>query len=182
MLCAEVSDRLSDIGVIQMPISVFPIPRLREAECLLNVQLLLLMLRCWSRRTLFLTTKYPFSNSCPSSYQRIYRHMIMAEAMPALSREDRETYARMGTTMERFHNNFRNTWKLLYEACSSGKRPANMSIRQFLNTGSEFAHHLTMHHTIGMPFPEGNRFSTATNLACRRTTHLSRTCAENASF
>ena len=26
-----------------------------------------------------------------------------------------------------------------------------MSIRQFLNTGSEFAHHLTMHHTIGIP-------------------------------
>ena len=73
----------------------------------------------------------------------------MAEALPPLSREDRDTYARMGTTMEWFHNNFRNTWKVLYAACSSGKRPANMSIRQFLNTGSEFAHHLTMHHTIG---------------------------------
>ena len=106
----------------------------------------------------------------------------MTEALPALSREDRETYARMGTTMEWFHNNFRNTWKLLYEACSSGKRPANMSIRQFLNTGSEFAHHLTMHHTIGMPFLPGNRFYTATNMACRRATHLPRTCAENASF
>ena len=74
----------------------------------------------------------------------------MAEALPPLSREDRDTYGRMGTTMEWFHNNFRNTWKVLYGACSSGKRPANMSIRQFLNTGSEFAHHLTMHHTIGM--------------------------------
>ena len=28
-----------------------------------------------------------------------------------------------------------------------------MSIRQFLNNGSEFAHHLTMHHTIGMFSP-----------------------------
>ena len=74
----------------------------------------------------------------------------MVEALPPLSREDRDTYGRMGTTMEWFHNNFRNTWKVLYGACSSGKRPANMSIRQFLNTGSEFAHHLTMHHTIGM--------------------------------
>ena len=106
----------------------------------------------------------------------------MAEALPALGREDRETYARMGTTMEWFHNSFRNTWKLLYEACSSGKRPANMSIRQFLNTGSEFAHHLTMHHTIGMPFLEGNQFFTATDMVCRRATHLPRTCAENASF
>ena len=75
----------------------------------------------------------------------------MAEALPPLSREDRNTYARMGTTMEWYHNNFRNTWKVLYGACSSGKRPANMSIKQFLNTGSEFAHHLTMHHTIGIP-------------------------------
>ncbi|KAF6229230.1 hypothetical protein HO133_007346 [Letharia lupina] len=72
----------------------------------------------------------------------------MAGALPPLSPTDRDTYARMGTTMEWFHNNFRNTWKVLYGACSSGKRPANMSIRQFLNTGSEFAHHLTMHHTI----------------------------------
>ncbi|CAF9913680.1 hypothetical protein IMSHALPRED_001412 [Imshaugia aleurites] len=72
----------------------------------------------------------------------------MSEALPPLSREDKETYGRMGTTMEWFHNNFRNTWKVLYGACSSGKRPANMTIKQFLNTGSEFAHHLTMHHTI----------------------------------
>ena len=139
------------------------------------------MLRCLPRRTPF-STKYTFSVSCPTLRQRPHRHTFMAEALPALSREDRETYARMGTTMEWFHNNFRDTWKLLYEACSSGKRPANMSIRQFLNTGSEFAHHLTMHHTIGMPFLGDNRFSTATNMACRRATHLSRTCAENASF
>lgn len=75
----------------------------------------------------------------------------MAEALAPLSREDSDTYARMGTTMEWFHNSFRSTWKVLYGACSSGKRPANMSIRQFLNTGTEFAHHLTMHHTIGTP-------------------------------
>lgn len=87
----------------------------------------------------------------PRCHQRLYRRTIMAEALPPLSREDRDTYARMGTTMEWFHNNFRNTWKVLYGACSSGKRPANMTIKQFLNTGSEFAHHLTMHHTIGMP-------------------------------
>ena len=111
------------------------------------------MLRYLPRRTP-LSTKYPFSISSPISRQRLHRHTIMAEALPALSREDRDTYGRMGTTMEWFHNNFRNTWKLLYEACSSGKRPANMSIRQFLNTGSEFAHHLTMHHTIGVPFLE----------------------------
>ena len=139
------------------------------------------MLRSLLRRRPF-STKRLFSTSCPISRQRLVGHIIMAEALPALSREDRETYARMGTTMEWFHNNFRNTWKLLYEACSSGKRPANMSIRQFLNTGSEFAHHLTMHHTIGIPFLERDRFCTVANIPCRRATHLSCTCAENASF
>ena len=158
-----------------MPVSVFPVPRLREA---FNFQPFHLMLRCLPRRILC-STRHIFSVSHPIFRQRPHRHTIMAEV---LSREDRDTYARMGTTMEWFHNNFRNTWKLLYEACSSGKRPANMSIRQFLNTGSEFAHHLTMHHTIGMSFLEGDRFYTATDMACRRATHLPRTCAENASF
>lgn len=37
---------------------------------------------------------------------------------------------------------------MLYNACKAGKRPGGMSIRAFINTGLEFAHHLTMHHTI----------------------------------
>ena len=73
----------------------------------------------------------------------------MAETQPSLSRQDRDTYGRMGTTMELFHNSFRQTWTLLYNACSSGQRPAGMSIRQFLNTAAEFCHHLDMHHSIG---------------------------------
>ena len=80
--------------------------------------------------------------------QPFYRS-IMAEPLPPLSRQDRDTYGRMGTTMELFHNSFRQTWTLLYSACSSNQRPAGMSIRQFLNTAAEFCHHLDMHHSIG---------------------------------
>ena len=116
------------------------------------------MFRC-SPRSQYLLPKYPFSYINPPTYRLPYRRTIMAEALPPLSREDRDSYARMGTTMEWFHDNFRNTWKILYGACSSGKRPANMSIRQFLNTGSEFAHHLTMHHTIGKSFLLGQATS-----------------------
>ena len=36
----------------------------------------------------------------------------------------------------------------MYQAASSGKRPAGMSIRAFLNTADQFCHHLTLHHTI----------------------------------
>ena len=46
------------------------------------------------------------------------------------------------------HENFRRTWNLLHGACVSGKRPQGMSIRAFINTGEEFCHHLTVHHTI----------------------------------
>jgi hemerythrin-like domain-containing protein len=36
----------------------------------------------------------------------------------------------------------------MYKACETSKRPSGMSLRQFLSTGLEFCHHLTMHHTI----------------------------------
>jgi len=36
----------------------------------------------------------------------------------------------------------------LYNACRTGTRPSSMSLRQFLTTGLQFCHHLTMHHTI----------------------------------
>lgn len=73
-----------------------------------------------------------------------------AEVLPPLNRQDRDTYDRMAQMMNMFHNSFRSTWKILYGACSSGKRPANMSIRQFIKTGCDFCHHLHMHHSIGM--------------------------------
>ena len=102
-----------------------------------------------------------------------------AQALPPLSRQDRDTYARMGETMELFHNSFRNTWNILYGACSSGKRPTNMSIRQFLNTGCDFCHHLHMHHSIGL-----HSYSSASNGVLkawgRGAAYLPRSCPPNA--
>ena len=104
-----------------------------------------------------LLPKFALQSDYLKNFRRPLRCAIMteaatqkAEALPPLSRQDRDTYARMAETMELFHNSFRNTWKILYSACSSGKRPANMSIRQFLNTGSDFCHHLHAHHSIGL--------------------------------
>lgn len=37
---------------------------------------------------------------------------------------------------------------MLYSACSANRRPAGMSIRQFLSTGLEFCSHLEGHHSI----------------------------------
>jgi len=115
----------------------------------------LLMLRSLFHRSLCLP-----KHSLPIAYfksgPRYFHRSIMAEAqspnvgtLSPLSRADRDTYARMAETMEMFHNSFRQTWKILYDACCSGKRPSNMSIRHFLSTGCDFCHHLNMHHSIG---------------------------------
>lgn len=37
---------------------------------------------------------------------------------------------------------------MMYDSCSSGSRPAGMSIRQFINVGLQFCHHLETHHSI----------------------------------
>ena len=54
----------------------------------------------------------------------------------------------MLTQSNQQHSNFRQTWKMLYGACSSGHRPSNISLRQFLTMGLEFCYHLEMHHSI----------------------------------
>lgn len=46
------------------------------------------------------------------------------------------------------HNYFRQTWNTIYSACTTGRRPAGMSIRQFLSTGLDFCHQLDAHHSI----------------------------------
>jgi hypothetical protein len=37
---------------------------------------------------------------------------------------------------------------MLYTACETGKRPKNMSLRQFIHSGEQFCHHLGTHHGI----------------------------------
>ncbi|MCJ1409243.1 hypothetical protein MMC19_003321 [Ptychographa xylographoides] len=73
---------------------------------------------------------------------------VTAPVLPKMSATDFRVYNNMAEHMNYFHNNFRATWKILYAACSSGKRPQNMSLRQFISTAEQFCHHLTVHHTI----------------------------------
>jgi hemerythrin-like domain-containing protein len=70
------------------------------------------------------------------------------KALPKLTPHEFRQYNRMAEHMDAFHSNFRSTWNVLYTACSSQKRPKNMSIKQFLSLGQQFCHHLTVHHTI----------------------------------
>jgi hemerythrin-like domain-containing protein len=49
---------------------------------------------------------------------------------------------------EKQHNHFRQTWQMLYNACLNNKRPANLSLKQFISTGLQFCSHLSTHHAI----------------------------------
>lgn len=50
--------------------------------------------------------------------------------------------------MNYFHEHFRQSWNLLYQAASSGQVPAGMSPRQYMDAGLQFISHLAAHHSI----------------------------------
>ncbi|KAI9796851.1 MAG: hypothetical protein M1835_002955 [Candelina submexicana] len=70
------------------------------------------------------------------------------EALPKLSMAEYTIYNSMADGMNAYHNRFRQTWTTLHNACANNKRPANLSLPQFLSLGLEFCHHLHIHHTI----------------------------------
>ncbi|CAN8096862.1 unnamed protein product [Discula destructiva] len=69
-------------------------------------------------------------------------------ALPPLSAHEFKQYNRLADHMNVFHEHFRQTWTMLYNAASSGRRPAGMSIRQFIEQGLSFLSHLETHHSI----------------------------------
>jgi len=73
---------------------------------------------------------------------------VEEEKLPKLSASEFRIYNRMAEHMDYFHNHFRHSWQTLYNACEANKRPASMSIRQFLQIGLQLCQHLTMHHDI----------------------------------
>ncbi|KAF7546096.1 hypothetical protein G7Z17_g8674 [Cylindrodendrum hubeiense] len=70
------------------------------------------------------------------------------EELPPLSDHEFKTYNRLAERMDLFHNHFRSSWNLLWGACTSGRRPQGMSLKQFIAEGVQFAEHLTTHHGI----------------------------------
>ncbi|KAH7142939.1 hypothetical protein B0J13DRAFT_476335, partial [Dactylonectria estremocensis] len=58
------------------------------------------------------------------------------------------SFNRLANRMNSFHEAFRRSWSTMYTACSSGTRPAGMSIRRFISIGLEFCENLENHHNI----------------------------------
>ncbi|EER24070.1 hypothetical protein D8B26_002245 [Coccidioides posadasii str. Silveira] len=65
-----------------------------------------------------------------------------------LSPADFRIYNRLAERMDLFHNNFRQSWTILYNACTSKRRPKHLSIHQFLTIGLDLCAHLEVHHAI----------------------------------
>ncbi|EHY52912.1 hypothetical protein HRR90_008487 [Exophiala dermatitidis] len=77
------------------------------------------------------------------------KESVVAEPeLPKLSAAEFRVYNRLAVMMDAYHNHFRYTWNLLYKTCTSGTRPAGMSIRAFISQGLHLCHALTVHHTI----------------------------------
>lgn len=68
--------------------------------------------------------------------------------LPPLSPAEFRQYNHMADHMDIFHSHFRSTWNLLWGACTSGRRPAGMSLKAFISEGLQFIRHLEMHHNI----------------------------------
>jgi hemerythrin-like domain-containing protein len=71
-----------------------------------------------------------------------------APSKPPLSDKDFRFYNSLADKMEYFHSHFRDMWKVMWDACESGRRPKNMSLRQFLNHAEDFVRYLETHHNI----------------------------------
>ncbi|KAL4725552.1 hypothetical protein ACLX1H_007701 [Fusarium chlamydosporum] len=70
------------------------------------------------------------------------------EQLPPLSDHDFKAYNRLAVHMNFFHDNFRRSWNLLWNACINNRRPQGMTLKQFIMEGLQFAEHLTVHHNI----------------------------------
>ncbi|GCB21272.1 hypothetical protein AAWM_04157 [Aspergillus awamori] len=71
-----------------------------------------------------------------------------AEELPPLSVQDFRIYNRGAEKMDYFHGFLRRSWNILWDAATSGQRPSNMTVRQFIAEGLQFADHLETHHGI----------------------------------
>ncbi|KAE8140202.1 hypothetical protein BDV38DRAFT_280195 [Aspergillus pseudotamarii] len=70
------------------------------------------------------------------------------QTLQPLSAQDFKVYNRGAERMDYFHGILRRSWNLLWDAATSGRRPAYMSMGQFIAEGLAFAEHLDIHHSI----------------------------------
>ncbi|KAK4152664.1 hypothetical protein C8A00DRAFT_44317 [Chaetomidium leptoderma] len=68
--------------------------------------------------------------------------------LPPLTPQEFRIYNRLAEQMEYFHEHFRQMYTTLHTACTTNRRPANLSLKQFIEEGLRLARYLEMHHSI----------------------------------
>ncbi|KAL2160474.1 hypothetical protein VTH06DRAFT_1162 [Thermothelomyces fergusii] len=69
-------------------------------------------------------------------------------ALPPLTPYEFRIYNRLAEQMDYFHEHFRQMYSTLHTACITNRRPANMSLKQFIDEGLRLVRYLEMHHSI----------------------------------
>ncbi|KAL1839443.1 hypothetical protein VTJ49DRAFT_1513 [Mycothermus thermophilus] len=69
-------------------------------------------------------------------------------ALPPLTPQEFRIYNRLAEKMDYFHEHFRQMYTTLQTACATNRRPAGMSLKQFLDEGLNLVHYLETHHSI----------------------------------
>ncbi|KAL9049530.1 MAG: hypothetical protein Q9162_007176 [Coniocarpon cinnabarinum] len=67
---------------------------------------------------------------------------------PKLSARDWQIYNHMSVHMNRYHDHFRQQWRILWEACSQDQSSKPLTASVLINTGLSLISHLTLHHDI----------------------------------
>lgn len=98
--------------------------------------------------TTIMTESLPQQNPMPVLSKAGPADVKKTQELPKLSTEDFRVYNRLAVMMDAYHNHFRHTWNMLYQAARTGQRPAGVSIRGYIHMGLQLCSHLTVHHTI----------------------------------
>ncbi|KAK3296313.1 uncharacterized protein B0H64DRAFT_475137 [Chaetomium fimeti] len=69
-------------------------------------------------------------------------------ALPPLTPQEFRIYNRLAEQMDYFHEHFRQMYNTLQTACATNRRPAGMTLKQFIEEGLRLARYLEMHHSI----------------------------------
>ncbi|OJD18402.1 hypothetical protein AJ78_01582 [Emergomyces pasteurianus Ep9510] len=68
--------------------------------------------------------------------------------LPEVTAEDFKIFDYFAYKMDIHHNDFRQIWETLYEACVANKLPEDTSVEQFIEMGMNFCNNLQIHHDI----------------------------------
>ncbi|KAK3301647.1 uncharacterized protein B0T15DRAFT_544255 [Chaetomium strumarium] len=68
--------------------------------------------------------------------------------LPPLTPQEFRVYNRLSEKMDYFHEHFRQMYSTLHTACVTKRRPAGMTLKQFIDEGLNLTRYLESHHTI----------------------------------